>query len=136
MTAPYKKRALAGWNHNKAQSNKDERQYETKDIKDQTTDTPSTKGTASNKKSLKEKQVQRTIRSVSWALKRAGGKILNLKVKANQSDGWSKSWYVKMYQDCKDGIPELKLLVDDQELSSKIRRQIREVLDSVEGQVW
>ena len=35
MTAPYKKRALAGWNHDKKQSNRDERQYEPNDIQDQ-----------------------------------------------------------------------------------------------------
>jgi hypothetical protein len=146
MTAPYKKRALGGWNHDKKQSNKDERSYEAKDIKDQTTDIPSTKGSPIkeinakykqiNSKNNKEKQVQRTIRSVNWALKRCGGKVLNLKVKAAEVDGWLKSYYERLFKDCKNGIPELKKLVDDQELSSKIRRQIREVLDAVKGQTW
>jgi len=32
MTAPYKKRAKSGWNHDKEQSNKDERAFEKREI--------------------------------------------------------------------------------------------------------
>jgi hypothetical protein len=135
MTAPYKKRALAGWNHDKKQSNKDERKIEPKEVAEQLNETVKPQGKRT-KKNSKEKKVQAMCRAVKWALKRGDGRVDSLKFKALREDGWFRSHYERMYQDCKNKLPQLKEMVDDQELSSKVRRQIREILDSVEGQVW
>jgi len=133
MTAPYKKRALSGWNHDKKQSNRDERQYEPNDIKDQTAEESKLLSTKKKKPTKTDKNTTRAISNLRYALKRGGGSLEALKEKANKlpSDSWSTGWYMRMYQDARKEIPYLRELLQNPETTSKIRRQLKELLDQV-----
>ena len=133
MTAPYKKRALSGWNHDKKQSNRDERQYEPNDIKDQVAEESKVLSKPKNKPTKTDKNITRSISNLRYALKRGGGSLEALKEKANKlpSDSWSTGWYMRMYQEARVAIPELRELLQNPETKSKIRRQIQELLDQV-----
>lgn len=136
MTAPYKKRALAGWNHDKKQSNKDERQVEPLDIKEQLAETHKAKP-SKTKKNSKDKHAINLVRNMRNALKFGDGYVHTLKAKAvKQNDSWFGSFYMEYYQKAKKAMPELQVLVDDQELSGKTRRLIRDILDQYKDQVW
>ena len=130
MTAPYKKRALAGWNHDKKQSNRDERQYEPNDIQDQVAEESKVLAKPKNKPTKTDKNITRSISNLRYALKRGGGSIEALKDKADKApSSWSTGWYMKMYQDAKKEIPELRELLQNPEIKPKIKRQIQELLD-------
>lgn len=132
MTAPYKKRAKAGWNRDKAQSNRDERQYEAKDVEDHMAE-ETRRGPAKKKLSYKEREVKAMISDIRWALKIARGKGLeSLKQSGTEPDSWMRSYYQRYYQLAMRAIPKLKVVANDADLPSKVRRQIAEILEKAE----
>jgi hypothetical protein len=73
MTAPYKKRAKSGWNHDKKQSNKDERAFEKREINlitlEEEFDEVSTRAMKkAKKKVLKAKDIRNKIHSTERKL--------------------------------------------------------------------
>lgn len=132
MTAPYKKRALSGWNHDKKQSNRDERQYEPVEIEDQTTEKSSVgKKTDKKKVSSREKKILSLLRSARWALKMAGGDINALRAKALAESKRPSSWnlYMRLYNENRLLHLKFDLWLADESISTKVRKQIQEVKD-------
>lgn len=134
MTAPYKKRALAGWNHDKRQSNRDERQVEELDIEDQTAETSNVSKKVNKKKSnTREKKILRILSSCRWAIKMAGGDINAIRAKArDESRGdWSRQMYMRFYNENRSLHLKFDLWLADEGLSTKVKRQILEVKDKL-----
>jgi hypothetical protein len=125
MTAPYKKRAKAGWSSDKKESNRSERAYEKTDVNDQVAETTK----VVNKKpkiSWKEKQIKNMLRDLKYAYRLSKGNIEDLK---KYTDSWSSNWRQGYYQKCKKYLPMIKLTANDEDVSNKIKKQMKEVID-------
>lgn len=124
MTAPYKKRAKAGWNNDKAAANRSERIYEPKDVSEQLAE--ETPHKAKKKPSRGEKKLLNMLRDVKWAIKFSRGDIENL----NVHDGtWSGSMKQERYQLCKRAVPYFQEELKRDDLDNKLRRRIEEALE-------
>lgn len=134
MTAPYKKRALSGWNHDKKQSNRDERQYEQVDIDEQTSETSSvSKKVNAKKHNKREKEISRALSTIRWALKMARGDINALKARAVEESKNKSSWnyMTRYYNEVRLLSVKLDIWLKDENISPKLRRHIEEVKDKL-----
>jgi len=131
MTNPYKKRAKAGWNSDKKESNRAERNYEETDIDDQLAETTKVGAKTKKAKSSKEdKKLLSIVRDLRFCVKLSGGDVESLS-KASKNRDWFDSIRQSYYQKCRKGIPELKKALENKDLDKKVRKQIEEVLDKV-----
>ena len=129
MTNPYKKRAKAGWNSDKKESNRAERNYEETDIDDQLAETTKVGAKTKKAKSSKEdKKLLSIVRDLRFGIKFSGGNIENLN-QAKIGGDWYNRIRQSYYQKCKKGVPELKKALENKDLDKKVRKQIEEVLD-------
>lgn len=128
MTAPYKKRAKAGWNRDKKQSNRDERAYEAVEVAEQALEETKHKSKV-KVLSSEEKAIKAKIRSIRWAVKLSRGN--GIESLNRHGDNWMDSLYQEYYQKAKKAIPELEKLLSDDRLSNKLRREIEEILSKV-----
>jgi hypothetical protein len=126
MTAPYKKRAKAGWSSDKKESNRSERSYEEVEISEQVVETTKVGSNKKPKLSWKERQVKNMLSDLKYAFKLSKGNIEDLN---KHTDSWSGSWRQSYYQKCKKYLPMIKNTVKDEDLSNKVKKQMNEVLD-------
>lgn len=132
MTAPYKKRAKAGWSSDKDESNKAERAYEPDDIADQVSEKSLVSAVVTKKKpSKREKEIKKHINDLKWALKWARGKGLESLKEYKDGDAYFGSHKLELYRDAKKALPILREEVNKLDLPSKIKKHIRELLDQV-----
>jgi len=131
MTAPYKKRAKSGWNTDKHESNRGERTYEPTDIEEQLSEESKLSPVQQKKKPNKsEKKVKPLISDLKWALKWARGKGLRSLIEQTDQSYFS-SHRQSLYQRAKKALPTLREGVNNPELSNKVKKHIRELLEQV-----
>lgn len=128
MTAPYKKRAKAGWNSDKEVANRSERAYEEVDINDQVAETTKVGSKKKPKLSWKEKEIKRMLQDLKYAHKLSKGNIEDLNYKESR-DSWSNQIRQVYYQKVKKYLPRIKLVVNDEDISNKVKKHMREILD-------
>lgn len=127
MTAPYKKRAKAGYNNDKSVSNRAERTYEPKDIKDHLETESKTRAAVKSKAPKVDGKILSDITNLKWALKSSQGNGLeSLKTKW-KDDSFFSSHYNRLYRDATASIPYLRKALET-DIPSKIKKQIRELL--------
>jgi hypothetical protein len=132
MTAPYKKRAKAGWNTDKTQSNRDERNYEPVDVAEQVAETSKLRKVTDKKKPSKlEREVKKALDDVKWALRwTTDGDIESLRNPPEAMNQWSRNYRQELYQAAKKSLPKLHEYLK-MELPNKLRKHILEVLEKV-----
>ena len=132
MTEPYKKRAKAGYNSNKDESNRAERRYDEIDIDDQLAEDSKVTGKHKpNKKPTKyEKEVKSMIREVRMGLYFGKGSISGLNNRVTEG-GVLCSMMLGYLRRAKEAIPKLREAVKSDVLPAKLKRLAKEMLDMV-----
>lgn len=130
MTAPYKKRAKAGYNNDKEISNRSERTYEVKDIQSHLEETSKIKPLSKKKEPKVDKDLLSHISNLKWALKSASGKELKYLIVRNE-DGYFAHHYQSLYQRARVAIPILRAKLLENDLTNKVKKQVKELLDQV-----
>lgn len=131
MTAPYKKRAKAGWNSDKTLSNKSERRFEEVEIKEQLSNESKIQSASEKKpKSKIEESIKTHLSSMKWAIRSSKGLGLeNLLTQSRaQQGGYFAGHYSELYRSAKLAQPILEQALNDPELPSKIKKLIKELL--------
>lgn len=130
MTAPYKKRAKAGWCGGKAykkEANRSERIYESEDVAEQEREIEK-HFKAKSKPSENERKIKQLLRDIKTALKISRGDIESLNV---HGDSWLDGMMQEYYQKCKKAVPILQKHLEETEMTNKLRRNIEEILEKL-----
>jgi hypothetical protein len=156
MTEPYRKRAKGGWNHDKDVSNRKERSYEARLVKDASIEDSAfvedlvirsecnqelnarlggyeveESNTGKSKKKKDYKKVISLLSSLryiyNFALNHAHGDVENLRF-PECSGEWFNRIRAEYYKDYKKKLPQVIKLLERDDLPKKIQRQIKEVL--------
>jgi hypothetical protein len=129
MTAEYKKIAKQGWSKDKKQSNRKLRNHEPIEIAEQLSEESPVRKVV--KKSYNEKDITRTLSSLRYihkfVLRHCSGDVDKLKFPDINSE-WFSGVRQEYYQKYKKLIPEVTKLLERDDLPSKVRRQVIEVL--------
>lgn len=131
MTAPYKKRAKAGYNTDKSISNKSERKFEDIEIKEQQSETTKVTPATEKAKTTKiEKDIKRHLSNLKWAVRNSKGMGLE-QLRKKDPSSFMSHYHFELYRDAKIAIPVLQEALNHPELPSKVKKLIRELLDKV-----
>ena len=130
MTAPYKKRAKAGYNNDKSTSNRAERSFESKEIQEQFQEVTKSGSLGKKKNNKGSKEILRSIGDLKYALKLAAGHGLKTLTEAQGNDFYTRHYNI-IYQKACLAIPYLKEKFNNADVDNKIKKQIKELLDQL-----
>ena len=131
MTAPYKKRAKAGWNNDKKLANKSERRFEENEIKEQLSNESKIQSSSEKKpKSKIEESIKEHLSSMKWAIRSSKGLGLEnlLTQSRSQQGGYFAGHYSDLYRRANIAKPILEQALLEPELPRKIKKLIKELL--------